>query len=115
MNIAWEIAKITFYLVLVVVMIYLLSYFLKNNITRNGRGKYIKVIEQVYLSQKKSLTLITVHDTIFLISNNDDKVRVLQRWNKKDFPQLKDESTNSQSFKEYLQQILKNNRRGKDD
>ncbi|MTI58795.1 MAG: flagellar biosynthetic protein FliO [Firmicutes bacterium] len=115
MNIPWEIAKISFYLLLVLGLIYLLAYFLKNNISRSGKGKQIKVIEQVYLSPKKSLALITVHDTIFLISNSNEKVSVLKTWDSKDFPELKDEMVKGASFKEYFQQIINDNRRGSDD
>ena len=115
MEIGWEIAKITFYLVVVIGLIYLLNYFFKKNISKTGRGKYVKIIERVYLSPKKSLVLLTVHDTVLLISDSEDRVGVLHTWNKQDFPQIKGELTNEQSFKEYWQQILKNNRRGKDD
>lgn len=115
MDIGWEIARVTFYLVVVIGLIYLLNYFFKKNIGKTGRGKYVKIIERVYLSPKKSLVLLTVYDTVLLISDSEEKVKVLQRWNKRDFPQIEDELTNGQSFKEYWQHILKNNRRGKDD
>lgn len=115
MNIPWEIAKISFYLLLVLGLIYLLAYFLKNNISRGGKGKHIRVIEQVYLSPKKSLALIIVHDTILLISNCNNQVSVLKTWHSKDFPEASDEMVKGNSFKEYFQQIINSNRRGSDE
>lgn len=102
-NFAWEIAKVSFYLLLVLAVIYLLSYLIKNNISKSGKGRYINIIEQVYLAPKRSLALVAVHDTVLLISNSEDKIRVLEKWNKSDFPGSGDALKNGHSFKEYLQ------------
>lgn len=115
MDYTWEIAKIIFYLALVVGLIYLLNFFLKNNISRNSKGKHIKLIERIHLSPKSSLLLITVDDVVLLLSNTDNKVQVLERWDSNSFPDLSNNVSDGQSFKEYWQQIVNSNRRDRNE
>lgn len=113
-NITWEIVRVLFYLVLVIGFIYLLNFFLKNGITGKSKGRYIKVLEQVYLSPKKSLSLIKIHDQVLLISNTDTDIKVLYSWDEKEFPEP-GHSEDGESFKEYFQKFSKSNRRGRDE
>ena len=79
-NIGEELARVVFYLVLVIALMYLFSYFLKRSISGKSRGRYIQVIEQVYLAPKKRLALVRVHDQILLLSNSETEVKVLFSW-----------------------------------
>ncbi|NLJ83757.1 MAG: flagellar biosynthetic protein FliO [Halanaerobiaceae bacterium] len=113
-NIGEELARVVFYLVLVIALMYLFSYFLKRSISGKSRGRYIQVIEQVYLAPKKSLALVRVHDQILLLSNSETEVKVLFSWKEEDFPEPAVPGSED-SFKAYLDKFTKANRRGRDE
>ena len=85
-NIGVELARVTFYLLLIIGLMYLISYFLKRSISGRTRGRYIQIIEQVYLAPKKSFTLLKVNGQIFLMANTETDSRLIYTWKEEDFP-----------------------------
>ncbi len=103
MNYSWELIKIVVYLALVLGLIYLIAYFMKNRMmTQNGR--YIRVLERVYISPKISLSLIRAKDKVLLISVANDNVKLLESWSADEFVEM--EVQDSKSFKDYIQEFI---------
>ncbi|MFI5359240.1 MAG: FliO/MopB family protein [Halanaerobiales bacterium] len=113
-NIEGELARVIFYLVLVIALMYLFSYFLKKTISGKSRGRYIQVMEQVYLAPKKSLALVKVHDQIFLLSNAETEIELLFSWKEEDFP-VPAITNSGENFRVYLDKFTKANRRDRDE
>ncbi len=115
MNYGWEIVKIIFYLLLVLGLIYLVIYFLRKTLTKTGKGRYIKVIEQIYLSPKQSLVLIMINDVVLLLSNSNEQIRVLNRWEQAEFKEKEPAAVSTASFKDYWHRLTRDNRREHND
>ncbi len=106
MNYSWEVIKIVIYLALVLGLIYLIAYFMKNRMmTQNGR--YIRVLERVYISPKISLSLIEAKDKVLLISVANDNVKLLESWSADEFVEIEAQDGKiSKNFKEYIQEFI---------
>ncbi len=103
MNYSWEFIKIVIYLALILGLIYLIAYFMKNRMmTQNGR--YIRVLERVYISPKISLSLIRAKDRVLLISVANDNVKLLGSWPADEF--VETEVQDSKNFKDYIQEFV---------
>lgn len=103
MNYSWELIKIVIYLVLVLGLIYLIAYFMKNRMmTQNGR--YIRVLERVYISPKISLSLVKAKDKVLLISVANGNVKLLETWPADEFIEM--EVQGKKDFKDYIQDFI---------
>lgn len=113
MNYALETVKIIFYLALVLGIIYLLANLLKNRFTGQTDGRYIHVLERVYLGPKTGLTLIKVEDRVLLLGISESRVEVIDSWSKAEFSEIK--TSLERGFKDYLQDLIKGSRRDQHD
>lgn len=103
MNYSWEVIKIVMYLAFVLGLIYLIAYLMKSRMmTQNG--KYISVLERVYISPKINLSLIKAKDKVLLISISNDDVRLLESWPAEEFVDA--EITDNKDFKDYIQGFI---------
>ncbi len=109
MSYGWEIARIIFYLLLIIGLIYLLNYFLRKGIFQQKTGQHMQIIEQLYIAPKKSLSLVLVNDRIFLLGVSDESINKLNEWSREEFRVI--EKTTDKNFKDYLLKMLG----GKDD
>ncbi|MDZ7672976.1 MAG: flagellar biosynthetic protein FliO [Halanaerobiales bacterium] len=114
MNYTFEILKIGFYLILIVGVIYFLAMFIKKNITKVQSGSHLKVIDRIYMGTKIGLLLVEVNDEIILISQTENSIEKLDKWNKDDFDidfdQIDNNSSdNTEKFKEIFMQYLGRN------
>jgi len=105
MNYSWEIARIIFYLLLVLGLIYLFGYFLKTRLIGQKQGQYINILERSYLSSKTSLALARVNDRVLLIGITDNKLELLYEWELEDFNQISGEE--GKNFRDYIQSFIK--------
>lgn len=112
MNYSWEIAKLIFYLALVLSLIYLINLFLKKKLTGQKKGEFMEVIEQVYLAPKKSLVLMRIKEEILLLGLTDTGLNLLKKWDQSEFGNLEMDSSGT-NFKGYLKEFIKSNRRDK--
>lgn len=113
-NFGGELLKVIIYLSLVIGLMYLISYFLKKSISGKSKGKYIQVIEQIYIAPRKSLILLQVQEQIFLLSNTETDLKVISTWNEEDFPEL-GIPEREESFKSYFSKLTRDNRRDRDE
>lgn len=109
----WEVSQIIFSLLFVIGIIYLIAYLMRNRILDQKDGRYIKVIERVYLSQKSSLALLNIRDKIILISISNNRVVKLENWDKEEFGLIIEKE--NKSFKEYIQGFINTNWRDNDE
>ncbi|MGM0445259.1 MAG: FliO/MopB family protein [Bacillota bacterium] len=114
MNYTLEILKIGFYLILIVGVIYYLGMFFKKNIAKVQSGTHLKVIDRIYMGTKTGLLLVEVNDEIILISQTENSIEKLDKWNKDDFDLDFDQidnnsSDNTEKFKEFFMQYLGRN------
>ncbi len=108
MNYGWEITKIILYLGIVLGLIYILVYFMKNRMLKQSNNKYIDILERVYISPKVTLSLIKVNKRIILLSISENKVKKIDSWSSDDFIEI--EIEDNKEFKDYIQEFL--NRKG---
>ena len=116
MNYSWEIAKMIFYLSLILGAIYLLANFLKKKVFQPASGKYLKTIEQLYLGPKKSLKLVKVKEEILLLSITEEEIVLLKEWPETEFPpMIEEENKNKKDFSQHLKSFIDQYRRGQDE
>ena len=113
MNYNWELVKVFIYLALIIGIIILVAKFIKKGYSYQNNGKYLKLIEQLYLGQKKYLSLVKVKNKIFLLSVGEDKIEKIEDWSEAEFGNL-DLKSNSE-FQGKLKQLLKGNWRDRND
>ncbi len=113
MDFGWEIAKIIFYLALVVGIIYLVSFLLRKGIFKSRQGKYMNIIDRLSLTPKTNLTLVQVKDKVILFSVSDKKIEKISEWELSEFNELEIESKDD--FQGYLNKFLRVSRRDEDD
>lgn len=116
MEFGWQIAKIIFYLALIIGIIYLVSFFLKKGLFKSRRGKYMNVIDRLSLTPKTSLNLIRVKNKVILFSISDKQCKKVTEWDLSKFDEQDiDSSDSSADFQGYLDKFLRVSRRDKDD
>lgn len=116
MEFGWQIAKIIFYLALVVGLIYFVSFLLKKGVLKSRQGKYMNVIDRLSLTPKMSLNLIQVKNRVILLSIGDKKIEKISEWKLSEFQELNEqEIESSEDFQGYLNKFLRVSRRDEDD
>ncbi len=111
MNYGWEIAKITFYLLLIVGVIYLLSYPLKRKIGTNSKSKYMEIIDRLYYDTKNSFIMLKVEEKIILVARSEGKAEKIAEWEKSDLNiktdnNLDDKTEQKFNFKNLLEKYI---------
>jgi flagellar protein FliO/FliZ len=116
MNYSWEVAKIIFYLSLVLGIIYLLANFLKKRFFNPARGLHMETIEQLYLGPKKSLKLVRVREVVLLLSITENETKLLKEWPESKFPAMIEKGNEEKSdFSHYLKKFLSQHRGDQDE
>ncbi len=115
MNFGWEIAKIIFYLLLIVGAIYLLSYPLKRKVMEHRSSRYMKIVDRLYYDSKNSFILLEIQDEIILIAQNEGHIEKLNSWNKYELDiKLPADQLNKNdtifNFKDYFRQFTGKNK-----
>ena len=113
MNYDWQLLKILFYLVFVIILIIVVAKIMRNTLNNHKQGKYVTVIEQLYLGQKNFISLVKVKDKIFLLGVGTDRIQKLAEWPEDEFADLSIEQQTDYSKK--FSEILKKHWRGSDD
>lgn len=108
-----EIARIFFYLLLVLGIIYVSQHFMRKFIKKQRVGKYLELIEQLYISPKVSIGLVKAKDTVILLSFSDKGINKLKSWPIEEFGENlsfseEDNSNFSDRFKDILGQYRRN-------
>ncbi len=85
MNYGVEIARIFFYLLIVLAIIYLGQRYLRRFMRGQQQGEHIQIIEQLYLSPKKNLTLVRAKDRVILLAVHEEGVEELDSWPGEEF------------------------------
>lgn len=114
MNYTFEIFKIGFYLILIVGIIYFLSMFFKKNILNVQSGSHLKVIDKLYMGSKQGLYLVEVNGEILLISQTENKIDKLEKWDAIEFDfdieEIEENNEGKQAqFKEFFMKYLGRN------
>lgn len=105
MNYSWELVKIFIYLGIIIGIIVLTAKVFKKGYFQHNQGKYLKVIEQIYLGQKNILSLVKVKDKIILFSVAPDRIEKIKEWPEEEFDNLFPEE--SVDFKSQLKKYIK--------
>lgn len=85
MNYGIEIARIFFYLLIVLGLIYFGQRYLRRFVRKQQQGDHIKIIEQLYLAPKKNLTLVKARDRIILLAVFEEGVEEIDSWSREEF------------------------------
>ncbi|MFW6380956.1 MAG: FliO/MopB family protein [Bacillota bacterium] len=119
MNFGWEIAKIVFYLLVVIGIIYLVTYFLKKRVFRNQTGRYLRTIDQLYFDSKTALLLVTIKDRVLLLGRTEEQLTRLAEWSREEFKEISNNDQGSGSgdeeFDGYIEKFLRVSRRDQDE
>ncbi len=85
MNYTWEIMKVFFYLGVVILLIYLLTHFLRKfkNYSRQ-QGSLIQIVERNFLTQDAQVVIIEVSDKYYLLGVTGEKVTLLDTFTELD-------------------------------
>lgn len=115
MNFGWEITKIIFYLLLIVGIIYLLSYPLKRKVLEHRSSKYMKIIDRLYYDSKHSFILMEIEEEIILIAQSERDMEKISSWKKSeldiDFSSQQITADDKQfSFKDYFRKFAGKNK-----
>ncbi len=104
MDYNWEIARIIFYLLLVIGLIYFTSFLFKRKITGSRQGKYISILERCYISSKMSMTLVRVNNKVLLIGISPSRIELLAEWELREFESVAPEK--GWDFRDYIQAFI---------
>ncbi|MEJ6950228.1 flagellar biosynthetic protein FliO [Natronospora cellulosivora (SeqCode)] len=104
MNYSWEIIKISVYLLLVLGLIYLFAYFMKNRLQGPKSNKYIEILESVHIMPKRNLSLVKINDKILLLGHTEQNLNVLESWDLNEFTEITSEE--NRYFKDYIYDFL---------
>ncbi len=104
MNYGWEIAKMAFYLLVVLGVIYLLYYLLRRGTFKQQKGRFIKIRDRIHLDHNHSLLLVEVKEEIILLSSSEKGMTNLKEWSKDEFGQLPVEEKGS--FKKHFNSLI---------
>ncbi len=85
MNYGVEIARIFFYLLIVLGIIYFGQRYLRRFMRKQQQGEHIKILEQLYLAPKKNLTLVKARDKIILLAVFEEGVEEIDSWSQEEF------------------------------
>lgn len=116
MNYGLEIARIFFYLLLVLGIIYVSQHFMRKFIKKQRIGKHLELVEQLYISPKVSLGLVRAKNTVILLSFSDKGIEKIQSWPLEDFgDNLSNSEDENAKFSDYLKDVIGNYRRDQDE
>ena len=77
-NYSWEIIKMFFYLGVVILLIYLITKFLrKSRHSFREQGKLLKVIDRGFLTQHAQIALVQMKDQYYLLGITQEKITVI--------------------------------------
>ncbi len=85
MNYGVEIARIFFYLLLVLGIIYFGQRYLRRFLRKQQTGEHLRIVEQLYLAPKKNLTLVKARDRIILLAVHEEGVEEIDSWPREEF------------------------------
>ena len=78
LNYSWEIVKMFFYLGVVILLIYLITKFLrKSRHYFKEQGKLLKVIDRGFLTQHAQIALVQMKDQYYLLGITQEKITVI--------------------------------------
>ena len=116
MDYGLEIARIFFYLLLVLGIIYVSQHFMRKFLKKQRVGKHLELVEQLYISPKVSLGLVRAKNTIILLSFSDKGIEKLKSWPLEEFgDELSDSENDSTKFSDYLKDMVGKYRRDQDE
>ena len=111
-----EIARMFFYLLLVLGMIYVSQHFLRKFVKKQRVGKHLELIEQLYISPKVSIGLVRAKETVILLSFSDKGINKLKSWTLEEFGEvLSDSKEDGPKFSDYLKDMVGQYRRNQDE
>ncbi len=111
-----EIARMFFYLLLVLGIIYVSQHFLRKFVKKQRVGKHLELIEQLYISPKVSIGLVRAKKTVILLSFSDKGINKLKSWTLEEFGEvLSDSKEDDPKFSDYLKDMVGQYRRNQDE
>ena len=113
MNYDLQLLKTLIYFIFIIIMILAAAKIFQKYFRQQKQGKYVDIIEQMYLGQKQYLSLIKVNDKIFLLSVGSDQVEKIGEWPADEFENIN--HNDSQSFKDKLEGIINKSWRDTDE
>lgn len=116
MNYSFEIARIFFYLLLVLGIIYVSQHFLRKFIHKQRIGKHLELVEQLYISPKVSIGLVRAKDKIILLSFSDKGIDKISSWPLEEFgDDLTLQEDEQPGFSSYFKDMIEKYRSDQDD
>ncbi|SDL74107.1 FliO/MopB family protein [Halarsenatibacter silvermanii] len=120
MDYGFELVRVFFYLLLVLGIIFFGQKYFRRFMRRQQQGEHMQIIEQLYLSPKKNLTLVRTRDEVLLIVIYEEGVKKLNSWPREDFELEKaagsmTDAEEQKSFSERIKERLNFYGRGEDE
>ncbi|MFP4661032.1 MAG: FliO/MopB family protein [Halanaerobiales bacterium] len=103
MNLTLEFLQIVMALILVLGLIYVIAYFMKNRMM-SGKSKHIMILERVYISPKINLSLVRAKNRVLLLGISSEGIELLESWPSEEFEDL--ETEEDKNFKDYIQEFM---------
>lgn len=107
MNYSWELIKIFLYLAVITGIILVVARILKRGYYQHNQGKYMEIVEQIYLGHKKQLSLVKIKNKIVLFSVTGENIEKISEWPITEFEDL--ELNKTENFKNQLKKYIKGN------
>ncbi|MGM0602294.1 MAG: flagellar biosynthetic protein FliO [Bacillota bacterium] len=82
MNYIWETAKIIFSLGIVIILIFLLYYLLRDRLNFVNKAKYMEVIDAMRLGSGEVIYLVESFDKIIMIASGKEGSTKIESWEK---------------------------------
>lgn len=112
MNYGFEIARVFGYLLLVLVIIYISQHFFRKFLRQQRQGEHLEMIEQLYISPKRSLALFRAREQILLLGISEKGIEKIASWDIDEFELTEKESSKANpKFMEYLKKFSSKYRR----
>lgn len=110
MNYIWETSKIIFSLGVVIALIFLLYYLLRDKLSLANKAKYMEVIDIMRLGSGEIIYLVDSFDKIIMIASGKEGSNKIDSWKKSDIDlNLDNLEEENNGFEKFKTDIFKDN------
>lgn len=106
MSFLWQVAKMVFYLSLIILLFFIVIKFIKNRSYLKGFNRNLQILERVYFNSDQALYLVQVIDEVWILGISQESVELLSKITDSDkIEELTEEMENNdlkQSFKKFF-------------
>jgi flagellar protein FliO/FliZ len=79
MDFSWQLLKVIFYLIFIILLFYILVKFLKKQVDLQGLNQNLKILERVHFNSDQALCLVEVVDEIWVVGVSEKSIELLDK------------------------------------